>query len=183
MADQSWLEQANNLTRGINGTDSEVSDANSRQAAIAAQQEMQALGEALKKGGEMSPAVYNASLKRYQQLADQVKSFDPNQRDVAGQATRNAGTLGENTYYSNLANLNAQDIQQQNTGRNQLSLATAANPLVQYQNDSDLKRKMALNNQSNLAQNVRDQLTQLGNARQSNANMINQAMTQGRQTF
>jgi hypothetical protein len=175
-------EQLNESVRGIIGSDPDVYDANSRDFAIKTQQEMDTLLQDLK-SGELSPSNYNATKRRYDELANQVKQFDPNRKDWNAQANRNAGTTGENALGSNLVNLQSQDLQQQITGRNQLGLATAADPLAQYQNDADLKRKMALNNQANLAQNVRDQLTQLGNARQSNATMINNAMGQGRQTF
>lgn len=179
---RSLTEQYSDALRGISGSDPNVYNANSRDFAIKAQQELEQLRQDLQKG-ELSPAVYNATKARYDQLAEQVKQFDPNRRNWNEQAIRNAGTTGENALASNLINLQSQDAQQQIMGRNQLAFATAADPLAQYQNDADLKRTMALNNQANLAQNVRDQLTQLGNARSTNATLINQAMGQGRQSF
>jgi len=112
-----------------------------------------------------------------------VNNLNQNQRDYQGQANQNRGTTGENALLSNVL-ANATNRQQaQQTAADQLAGAIAADPLAQYQNDADLKRRMALNNQTNLANNVRDQLTQLGAARSTNADLIKNAMSQGRQSL
>lgn len=125
--------------------------------------------------------------KEYREMMDHigrgVDNLDQNQRDYQGQANQNRGTTGENALLSNVL-ANATNRQQaQQTAADQLAGAIAADPLAQYQNDADLKRRMALNNQTNLANNVRDQLTQLGAARSTNADLIKNAMSQGRQSL
>ena len=101
------------------------------------------------------------------------------QSNYGSTQNENRGTAGENPLISNLIGnaTNRQQFQQQSA--DELSNALAANPLRQYNLDTDLKRQMAANNQQNLANNVRDQLSQLGAARSVNADMIKNALQGG----
>ena len=112
-------------------------------------------------------------------LRKSVDNLSQSQRDWQTTQVANAGTLGENSLASNLvANAtNRQQFQQQQA--DQLASNIANNPLAQYNADSNQKRLMAMENQKNLAQNVRDQLTQLGNARDTNAKLVMAASSGG----
>lgn len=109
-----------------------------------------------------------------------VNDLDQNQRDYQTTQNQNRGTVGENTLLSNVI-ANATNRQQaQQASADQLASNIANNPLAQYNLDTDVKRRMALNNQQNLANNVTNQLSQLGAARSVNADLIKTASQGGR---
>lgn len=119
---------------------------------------------------------FNAALG---ELGVSIRDLDQYQRNYQATQTENRGTLGENPLLSNLVqNATARDASQKATV-DTLATEIAANPLTQYNADASIKRQMALNNQANLATNVRDQLTNLQAARNTNAGLIQGALQGG----
>lgn len=128
------------------------------------------------KAGKLDSPTYEKIMSR---IGGGVGNLSQSQRDYQTTQAANAGTLGENTLASNLISnaTNRQQFQQQQA--DELTSALANNPLTQYNQDSALKRQMAINNQYNLAKNVSEQLNQLGNARSINAELVKAAMSGG----
>ena len=119
---------------------------------------------------------FNAEMSR---IAETVNQLSQGQKDYFTTQNENRGTAGENPLISNLIS-NATNRQQwQQQAADDLTSTIAANPLRQYNLDTDLKRQMAADNQRNLANNVTNQLTALSNARSINADMIKTAMQGG----
>lgn len=124
------------------------------------------------KNNKISVEQFDDSLK---QLGVNIRDLDQYQRNYQSTQTENRGTLGENPLLSNLVqNATARQGAQQ-AAYDKMSLDIASNPLAQYNYDADTKRTMALENQKNLANNVRDQLTNLQAARVTNADLIAKA--------
>lgn len=122
--------------------------------------------------------------KEYRELMSKIgagaNDLDQNQRDYQTTQNQNRGTLGENALLSNVVqNATARQAAQQ-TAADMLATDIASNPLAQYNLDTDVKRRMALNNQQNLANNVTNQLSNLQAARQTNAGLIGNALQGGR---
>ncbi|HEY9701726.1 MAG TPA: hypothetical protein V6C58_04735 [Allocoleopsis sp.] len=131
---------------------------------------------AAQKAGYVNDAQFQSEM---QKLGLTAKDLDQYQRNYQDTQTQNRGTAGENPLISNLIS-NATNRQQwQQQAGDALASELAANPLRQYNLDTDLKREMAFQNQKNLANNVTNQLTALSNARSTNADMIKTAMQGG----
>lgn len=125
---------------------------------------------------EINADTYNTEMSR---ISKTIENLNQGQRDYFTTQNENRGTIGENPLISNLVS-NATNRQQfQQNQADQLTANIANNPLAQYNADTNVKRTMALENQKNLASNVRDQLTQLGNARETNAKMVLAAASGG----